>query len=158
MTETVLTMPHLEEHAMSPTSEGSRFRKIDYTKLNSRQKEIYNFQKVAAVLADYGFNCIKLADDWLGADFIAYHRDAAQTLRVQLKSRLTIEQKYIGKALFVAFPAKEAWYLVEHDELVRLAGEITDWLNQDSWTKGKKWWCTDKPSKAMLEALKDARL
>ena len=89
---------------MSPPNEGARFHKIDYAKLNSKQKEIYNFQKVAAVLADYGFNCIKLADDWLGADFIAYHRDAAQTLRVQLKSRLTIEQKYIGKDLFVTFP------------------------------------------------------
>ena len=109
---------------MSPPNEGARFHKIDYAKLNSKQKEIYNFQKVAAVLADYGFNCIKLADDWLGADFIAYHRDAAQTLRVQLKSRLTIEQKYIGKDLFVTFPVNDSWYLVEHDELVRLAGLV----------------------------------
>ena len=36
---------------------------IKYSDLNSKQKEIYNFQKVAALLADYGFNCIKLAAD-----------------------------------------------------------------------------------------------
>jgi hypothetical protein len=43
---------------------------IKYNDLNSKQKEIYNFQKVAAFLADYGFNCIKLADDWQGADLV----------------------------------------------------------------------------------------
>ena len=47
------------------------FKQIDYRQLNSKQKEIHNFQKVSAVLADYGFNCIKLADDWNGADFLA---------------------------------------------------------------------------------------
>ena len=39
--------------------EGKRLRRVDYRELNSKQKEIYNFQKVAARLADYGFNCIK---------------------------------------------------------------------------------------------------
>jgi hypothetical protein len=39
---------------------------IQYAALNSRQREIFNFQKIAAILADYGFNCIKLADDWQG--------------------------------------------------------------------------------------------
>lgn len=34
--------------------------KIKYDDLNAKQREIYNFQKLAAVLADYGFNCIKL--------------------------------------------------------------------------------------------------
>ena len=69
-----------------------QLKKILYSDLNSRQKEIYNFQKVAAALADYGFNCIKLSDDWQGADFLAYHKDGQDTLRVQLKSRL-----FIGK-------------------------------------------------------------
>ena len=29
-------------------------RRVDYRELNGKQKEIYNFQKVAAKLADYG--------------------------------------------------------------------------------------------------------
>ena len=33
-----------------------KWQKTEYASLNSKQKEIYNFQKVAAVLADYGFN------------------------------------------------------------------------------------------------------
>jgi len=43
------------------------FERIRYESLNARQKEIFNYQKLAATLADYGFHCIKLADDWQGA-------------------------------------------------------------------------------------------
>jgi hypothetical protein len=32
---------------------------VNYAELNARQKEVYNFDKVAAALADFGFNCIK---------------------------------------------------------------------------------------------------
>ena len=49
---------------------------IRYRELTAKQQEVYNFQKVASLLADYGFNCIKLDDDWQGADFLAYHADA----------------------------------------------------------------------------------
>jgi hypothetical protein len=31
-------------------------RKVEYSKLNARQKENYNFLKLSAVLADYGYN------------------------------------------------------------------------------------------------------
>ena len=36
--------------------------KINYQDLNSRQKENYNFTKIAAILSDYGFTCILLSD------------------------------------------------------------------------------------------------
>jgi len=91
--------------------------KIPYTELNSRQKENFNFQKVSAVLADYGFVTFRLSDDWQGADFIALHI-SGDVLRVQLKSRLTFSQKYSGKNLHVAFAAGETWYLYPHDELL----------------------------------------
>ena len=50
------------------------FEKIDYNSLNAKQKENFNFQKVAAAFADYGFNCIQLTDDWNGADFFGKPR------------------------------------------------------------------------------------
>ena len=113
---------------------------IRYDDLNAKQKEIYNFQKIAAALADYGFNCIKLQDDWLGADFLAYHKDGSQTLRVQLKGRVTIDKKYLERDLYIVFPFQEdggrVWYLVPHDELVEHIGEHTNWLNTPSWEKG----------------------
>lgn len=90
--------------------------KIDYAALNDRQKENYNFQKIAAILADYGFNCIRLSDDYMGADFLALHIDGTTVLKVQLKGRLNLEDKYVGKDLFVAFPDKGRWFLVPHDE------------------------------------------
>jgi frataxin-like iron-binding protein CyaY len=111
----------------------AKFEPIHYEALNARQKELFNFQKVAATLADYGFNCIKLSDDWQGADFLAYHLDGTQTLRVQLKSRVTIHRKYLGKHIWIAFPHKGFWYLVEHDELVAKAEQHTDWLLSPSW-------------------------
>ena len=52
-----------------------RLQKITYADLNSRQRENYNFQKVSALFADYGFTTMRLSDDWQGADFIAQHID-----------------------------------------------------------------------------------
>jgi hypothetical protein len=128
------------------------FERIDYNKLTGKQQEIYNFQKVAGVLADYGFNCIKLADDWRGADFLAYHKDGIETLKVQLKGRLTIDQKYICKGLHVTFPLGRYWCLVKHDDLVSIVGKVTNWLNTPSWTlKGQ--YHSGRPSRKLVDAL-----
>jgi hypothetical protein len=110
-----------------------RFEKVPYGGLTAKQKELFNFQKIAATLADFGYNCIKLADDWQGADFLAYHINGTTTLKVQLKSRVTIDQKYGGKHIWIAFPHKGHWYLIEHDSLVKKVGEQTKWLRSSSW-------------------------
>ena len=91
---------------------------MSYDSLNPRQKETYNFQKVSAVLAEYGFATIPLNDDWLGADFIAQHLDGITYLKVQLKARLGFHKKYVGKELWVCFPYKAHWYLYPHDALL----------------------------------------
>ena len=80
------------------------FEKYPYKKLNSRQQEAYNFQKVSAVLADYGFVTIRLSSDWRGADFIAQHVDGLTFLKVQLKGRLSFDKKYHGRDLYICFP------------------------------------------------------
>jgi hypothetical protein len=91
------------------------FQKIVYEELNSRQRENFNFQKVSAHLADYGFNSLRLSDDWQGADFIACHIDGSTFLKVQLKGRLNIDLKYSGKDIYIAFCAEGTWYLYPHD-------------------------------------------
>lgn len=131
-----------------------KLQRVRYSDLNSKQKEAHNFHKVAAVLADYGFNCMKLADDWQGADFLAYHKDGKDTLKVQLKSRLTIDKKYIGKGLFVTFPVKKSWCLIEHDTLVDVVRDSTNWLNTESW-RAKGIYHSDAPSAALLARLDD---
>lgn len=96
----------------------SAYVKIEYKSLNSRQQENYNFQKVAALLADYGFNCLRLSDDWQGADFIACHIDGQTFLKVQLKGRLTIDKKYVDKGIHIAFLHGGSCYLYPHDEVL----------------------------------------
>lgn len=92
--------------------------RIDYAGLNARQKENHNFQKVSALLADYGYLTLRLSDDWHGADFIAQHMQAGHFLRVQLKSRLTVARKYRGRGLHLCFPHGGRWYLCPHDALL----------------------------------------
>ena len=135
----------------------SHFKTISYKTLKGRQKELFNFQKIAATLADYGFNCIKLADDWLGADFLAYHINGTTTLKVQLKSRLTIDQKYVGKDIWIAFPHKDHWYLVKHDRLVEKVRIQTRWLTSSSWTK-QGGYSSTSINKGLLESLVEDEL
>jgi len=106
---------------------------IRYADLNSRQQENFNYQKVSAVLADYGFVTLRLSDDWQGADFIAQHIDGETFVRVQLKGRLTFSKKYIGKGLYIAFHAKGEWYLYPHDDLLKVALAVTNIGETRSW-------------------------
>ncbi|WP_139167037.1 hypothetical protein [Chromobacterium sphagni] len=93
------------------------WQRVEYRQLNARQQENYNFQKLAAVLADYGFNCLRLTDDWQGADFIACHVDGRTVLKVQLKGRMAFDRKYCGKSIHIAFRDQERFYLYPHDQL-----------------------------------------
>ena len=127
-------------------------KRIDPDDLNARQKEIYNYQKSAAILADYGFNCIKLSDDWQGADFLAHHFDGSTTLKVQLKGRLTIDRKYVGTKIWMNFPVDGTWYLVPHEELVCAVGRATNWLNTKSWQEYGGY-SSNNPSSDLLEEL-----
>jgi hypothetical protein len=130
---------------------------IEYNELNAKQKEIYNFQKVAALMADYGFNCIKLADDWQGADFLAYHIDGVTTMRVQLKGRFTTDKKYLDKKLHITFPVKGIWYLVEHDLLVHLVSKHSNWLETDSWVS-KGAYSSVAPNQQLLSSIEKYQL
>jgi len=109
-----------------------RLTKISYARLNARQKENFNFQKLSAVLADYGFVTYRLSDDWQGADLIAHHV-TGEALRVQLKSRLAFYTKYKGKDLYVAFADGDTWYLYPHDELLGSVLKLTRIGTTRSW-------------------------
>ncbi len=128
-----------------------RLVKINYRKLNSRQQETYNFQKVSAVLADFGFSTIRLSDDWMGADFIANHIDGKQFMRVQLKGRLTIDQKYQGKDIWICFHWLGTWYLYPHDEALDWAlANKTLGKNRAVWGTGTGAWSYPSPPRDFL--------
>lgn len=113
-------------------------QKIEYKELNSRQQENYNFHKLAAVLADYGYTSIRLSDDWQSADCIAVHRDGS-SLKIQLKGRFVLNKDYAGKDLWIAFPNKEHsdWYLYPHDQIImelerdKKSFRFIDWFEKE---------------------------
>lgn len=77
-----------------------------------------------------------LSDDWEGADFIAQRIDGEQLLKVQLKSRFAIAQKYMGKNIYVCFHHK-VWYMYPHDRPVTWALKNTNIGNTYSWQHQK---------------------
>lgn len=110
-------------------------QKVLYTDLNARQKESYNFQKISAVLADYWFSTIRLSDDWQWADFIAQHKDGGIFLKVQLKWRFTVDNKYKGKNIWIWFIHEKQCYLYHHDDIVPVLLENFP----DSIAKSQSW-------------------
>ena len=115
------------------------FIRIDYDKLNAKQKENFNFHKVAATLADYGYDSMRLNNDWEGADFIAVKGDSM--IKVQLKGRFTLNKKYIGKDLWIAFIENGNIKLYEHDLIIpELSSNITEsksWKENGGYSWGK---------------------
>lgn len=114
-------------------------KKISYDTLNSKQKENYNFHKVASALADYGYDSMRLNNDWQGADFIAVKND--EMLKVQLKGRFTVDKKYIDKEIHIAFIENNIVKIYDHDEAVNMLSEnikqSDSWNNQGGYSWGK---------------------
>ena len=110
-----------------------KFETINYSNLNAKQKEAYNFQKLSGILADYGFITIRLSDDWQSADFIAQHIDGTQFFKVQLKGRLYFSKIYENKEIYIAFPDNGSWYLYPHDEVLSLILKKKNVGSTQSW-------------------------
>ena len=120
---------------------------VNYKSLNAKQQELYNFHRLAGRLADFGYYSIKLSDDWQGADFLAVHFNGEDSLKVQLKGRLTFNRKYQGKDIHIAFPHNEDFFVFPHDEILEKAlilkniGNTKDWIvnGHYSWPSTPKW-------------------
>lgn len=109
--------------------------------LNAKQQENYNYQKASAILADYGYNTIRLSDDWKGADFLAAHVNGNDFLKVQLKGCLIFEKKYRDKNIWICFPDGLSWFLYRHDELLEEFGKTMNFINTPEWNvRGKYHW------------------
>jgi hypothetical protein len=72
------------------------------------------------------------------------HIDGERDLKVQLKGRFTVEQKYRGKQIWIAFRSGETWYLYDHDAVfdhVRDRIETSgSWQNGGySWPRVPEW-------------------
>lgn len=108
--------------------------KLAFKEMSSRFKEHRNFLKLASVLVDYGYMCSWLPVDDKGADFIAVHCKTNDVLKIQLKGRISVNKKYFGKALYMAFPLDshrplENWVIVSHDTIIPLFISEKSWAN-----------------------------
>jgi hypothetical protein len=133
------------------------WKRIVYDQLTSRQKEAYNFQKISALLAEFGYSTIRLTDDWNGADFIAQHSDGKTFLKVQLKGRLCFYEKYSNKELYLCFRDGENWYFYPHDELRDKVLDLRLMKGSTSWDK-EEGYSFPHLSKQLKELLKPYRI
>ena len=123
---------------------------VKYSDLNARAKENYNAAQLGAALAHYGYFAMKLTDDFNGADLIAL-REGEPPMMIQLKSRPTIDRKYMAKGLYMSFPVDGRWCEILHDELVELF-EAQGYLKSASW-RDKGGYSMSAPSQSLSGAL-----
>jgi hypothetical protein len=99
------------------------------TRFRSQVREVVNRNTVVRLALEQGFNAFLPVCDG-GVDFILYRESDS----VQLKSRWTIDQKYMNREIWVAFPIAGDWYLMPHDEMYK-AGEADGITGAASWKK-----------------------
>jgi hypothetical protein len=109
---------------------------------DTRFVEMANRHQVISLALKHGFNAfLPLVDQ--GIDFILHREADERTLKVQLKSRWTINRKYLHRGIHIAFPMHKAsraqWYLAEHDGMVELAlatmvGKSASWLEKGKYS------------------------
>jgi hypothetical protein len=73
---------------------------------------------------------------------------------VQLKGRWTIDRKYLGRDIWVAFPVGVDWFLMPHDKMVRAAPTYTA---TTSWKDGGIYHAA-RPRPDVLDACQPYRL
>lgn len=102
------------------------------TKLTSDAIEVINRNALVSVALNQGYNAFLPVYD-NGIDLILHNETTGDTKLVQLKGRWTIDKKYLGRNIWVAFPDRGEWYVAPHDEMVALGERHT---HTASWARG----------------------
>jgi hypothetical protein len=116
-------------------------------RMNGRLKEMANRHLVISRALARGFNAfVPIVDQ--GIDFILHRATDNRLLKVQLKSRWTIDRKYERyQDLWIAFPSGGEWYLM----LIATATKLGIYVNSVSWSERGSY-STDGLSKELLKA------
>ena len=92
---------------------------------------------------------------------MAHQEETDQLVEVQVKTRVSIERRYVGKSMYMCFPIakddEERWYLIPHDKLVKIVGTRSNWLNTRSWTTDGAYH-SQNPSRQLMEGLAEFEL
>ena len=101
--------------------------------ITGQQIEFANRSRLVSRLFELGFEVFVPIID-TGVDLAAYRAEDKALRLIQLKTRWTIDRKYFGRDIWIAFPAERVgeWYLAPHDEMVSL-GEARGYCATSSW-------------------------
>jgi hypothetical protein len=115
--------------------------KVNYTNLIGKEQEVYNYAKTASTLVEYGYVCNLITADKHGADMIAYNFLNGENIQIQLKgSRATLDKKYIGKNLYIAYTDRNTneICIYDHDLGIEIF-ENTKSALTNTWKKTGMW-------------------
>lgn len=129
---------------------------LDPFYLTQLQKRTYNFHQIAARLLTHGIDSYLIPRAWDDIHFLAYNLEEKITMLCRISNRLRIETKLEGKEIMVAFPIGNDYYFMEHDLLVDLVGDHSNFLNTLSWESGK--YETPRPNRELLIALQEYKI
>ena len=100
--------------------------------LSSDAIEVVNRNALVTVALNLGYNAFLPVYD-NGIDLILHNEATGDTKLVQLKGRWTIDKKYVGRNIWIAFADRGEWYVAPHDEMVEHGAKHT---GTQSWAKG----------------------
>ena len=120
-------------------------------RLSSKAIELINTHELTAEL---------MARDWAvylpvyddGIDLLMTRSDATELRRVQLKSRWSIDRKYVGRPIEIAFKDRGRWFLAPHAQMV-IAGEAEGYCRTASWSGEKGMWNVASMSVSLAERM-----
>ena len=101
----------------------------------SQVREVINRNTFVSLALAENFNAFLPVYDG-GVDFILHREDDGMIRKVQLKGRWTIDQKYVGRDIWIAFPIGSDWYLIPHDKMVESA-EMDGKTKSESLAQGR---------------------
>ncbi|PZU56394.1 MAG: hypothetical protein DI547_16735 [Sphingobium sp.] len=119
------------------------------SRYRSQVREVINRNTVVSLALAQGYNAFLPVYDG-GVDFILYRESDGIVRKVQLKGRWTIDRKYLGRDIWIAFPIGTDWYLMPHDEMVASAN-ADGTTKSASWTEGGSY-SRPHPSRAIAAA------
>ena len=100
--------------------------------LSSDAIEVVNRNALVTVALNQGYNAyLPVYDN--GIDLILHNEADGDTKLAQIKGRWTIDQKYLGRNIWIAFPDRGDWYVAPHDEMVAIGEKHT---RTASWAAG----------------------
>ena len=114
-------------------------------------------RRAVNALEQVGYDCKSPSRNKQDLDILAWRRGEASAIRVKCpgrnQSRPHIYKKCLGQSVHMIFQNQNGhWYLVPHDELVRIVGETTNWLSTKSWRETGEY-SSGSPSSALLDRL-----